>query len=221
MNTLSAQLTEFREAWQTRVGGDVANLITSDIEALRATGIVGRARGEGDKLPHLTTLLDAHGKPFDLTRAAGRQALLLTFYRGGWCPYCNIELRAYQALLPEIEALGAKLVAVSLELPDHSLSTAEKNALAYPVVSDVGSKLIDALGLRFELSEAVRPFYEKSGHALPERHGDGAWSLPLPATYVIARGGHIAKAFIEPDYRQRMEPTAALAALRELLSVAA
>jgi peroxiredoxin len=73
-----------------------------------------------------------------------------------------------------------------------------------------------ALGIRFTLSDAVRPFYEKAGHALPERNGDGTWSLPMPATFVVARGGRIAEAFVEPDYRRRLDPEAAIAALHRL-----
>lgn len=142
--------------------------------------------------------------------------VILTFYRGGWCPYCNLELRAYQALLPEIRAAGAELVAVSPERPDHSLTTADKNELTFTVLSDVGGALAAALGIRFTLSDTVRPFYEKAGHALPERNGDGTWALPMPATFVIAQGGRIAGAFVEPDYRRRLDPTEALRALISL-----
>jgi peroxiredoxin len=116
----------------------------------------------------------------------------------------------------EIEAMGAALVAVSPERPDHSLSTAEKNDLRFAVLSDVGGALASALGIRFALSEAARPFYEKAGHALPDRNGDGDWALPMPASFVIARGGRIALAAIEPDYRKRLEPRAALDALHAL-----
>lgn len=136
--------------------------------------------------------------------------MIVTFYRGGWCPYCNLELRAYQQALPAIRAAGAELVAVSFERPDHALSTAEKNDLAFTVLSDTGGALASALGIRFTLSDTVRPFYEKAGHALPERNGDGSWALPMPATFVVERGGRIRAAFIEPDYRRRVDPRAAL-----------
>jgi peroxiredoxin len=88
-----------------------------------------------------------------------------------------------------------------------------KNDLAYPVLTDAGGRLASALGIRFTLSDAVRPFYERAGHALPERNGDGSWALPLPATYVLDRGGRLRAAFVEPDYRRRTDPRAALAAL--------
>ncbi len=214
--SLKTELDTYRAGWEARVGAETARLIAGDIEALRASGILDRAARAGDIVPAATHLLDAHGRPFDLAALIAAGPLVLTFYRGGWCPYCNLELRAYQAALPAIHAAGGSLVAVSPELPDHSLSTAEKNDLAFPVLSDVGGRLAAALGIRFALSDAVRPFYEKAGHALPDRNGDGDWALPIPATFVTNRGGRIVLASIEPDYRRRLAPDAVVAALRDL-----
>jgi peroxiredoxin len=211
--TLQHDLDAFRASWEARVGDQIARLISGDIDDLRATGILDRTAKAGDRLPATANLVDQHGRAFDLAALASEKPVIVTFYRGGWCPYCNLELRAYQALLADIRAADAELVAVSPELPDHSLSTAEKNDLSFTVLSDVGGALASALGIRFTLSDAVRPFYEKAGHALPDRNGDGAWSLPMPATFVVAKGGVIAQAFIEPDYRRRIDPAAALAAL--------
>lgn len=212
--TFQTDLDSFRASWETRVGEAIARLIGGDIDDLRVSGILDRAAKAGAPLPATANLRDQHGRPFDLARLVADKPIILTFYRGGWCPYCNIELRAYQALLADIHALGAELVAISPELPDHSLSTAEKNDLSFAVLSDIGGDLAAALGIRFSLSDAVRPFYEKGGHALPARNGDGAWALPMPATFIIQKGGRISGAFIEPDYRKRLDPEAALAALR-------
>jgi peroxiredoxin len=212
--TFQTDLDTFRASWETRVGETIAKLIGGDIQDLRGSGILDRAAKPGDAFPVTTNLRDPHNRPFDLARLVADKPVILTFYRGGWCPYCNLELRAYQALLSDIHALGAELVAVSPELPDHSLSTADKNDLTFTVLSDIGGDLASALGIRFTLSDAVQPFYEKGGHALPERNGDGSWALPMPATFIIGRGGLIAKAFIEPDYRKRLDPIDALAALR-------
>lgn len=213
---LQAELDTRRTEWEARVGPDTARMIADDIEALRRTGILDSAARAGDGFPAAGGLLDPHGVPFDLAGLLARQPAIVTFYRGGWCPYCNMELRAYQQALPHIAADGAALVAVTMETPDHSLTTVEKNALAFPVLADPGGVLAARLGIRFTLSETVRPFYEKAGHALPDRHGDGAWMLPLPATFVVARGGMIRAAFIEADYRRRTDPAEALAALRAL-----
>lgn len=214
--TLQTELDAFRTGWESRVGETIAQLIAGDIEDLRGSGILDRAAKAGDKLPVTTNLINQHGKAFDLEALVADKPVIITFYRGGWCPYCNLELRAYQALLKDIEALGGALVAVTPELPDHALSTAEKNDVAFTVLSDVGGDFSAALGIRFSLSDAVKPFYEKAGHALPERNGDGTWALPMPATFVVDKGGAITAAFIEPDYRKRLDPQVALVALQSL-----
>ncbi|PPD15884.1 MAG: peroxiredoxin [Methylobacterium sp.] len=214
--TLQTELDAFRSGWESRVGETIAKLIAGDIEDLRGSGILARAAKAGDRLPVTTNLINQHGKAFDLESLVADKPVIITFYRGGWCPYCNLELRAYQALLKEIEAVGGTLVAVTPELPDHALSTAEKNDLAFTVLSDVGGDFAAALGIRFTLSDAVKPFYEKAGHALPDRNGDGTWALPMPATFVVDRGGAITAAFIEPDYRKRLDPQVALVALQSL-----
>ncbi len=214
--TLQTELDTFRAGWEARVGEEIAGLLGGDIDDLRATGILDRAAKAGDAFPATPNLRDAHNLPFDLKALIAAKPVILTFYRGGWCPYCNLELRAYQALLAAIHAEGAELVAVSPELPDHSLTTAEKNDVRFNVLSDIGGELATSLGIRFTLSDAVKPFYEKAGHALPERNGDGIWALPMPATFVIERGGRIADASVEPDYRKRLDPQLALAALRAI-----
>lgn len=120
-------------------------------------------------------------------------------------PYCNLELRSHQRRLTDFAAQGATLVAVSPETPDDTLDTAEKNGLAFPVLSDVGGRLADALGIRFRLSPEIEALYRRFGHDLPARNGDGEWSLPMPATFVVAKGGTITAAFVDPDYRVRLD----------------
>jgi peroxiredoxin len=213
---LQTELDAFRAGWEARVGESIAHLIAGDIEDLRSTGILDRAAKAGEALPVTANLVDQHRKAFDLAALVAEKPVIITFYRGGWCPYCNFELRAYQALLADIHAAGAELVAVTPELPDHALTTAEKNDLSFTVLSDVGGAFASALGIRFTLSDAVRPFYEKAGHALPERNGDGIWALPMPATFIVSKGGVITAALIEPDYRKRPDPVEALQALHAL-----
>jgi peroxiredoxin len=143
----------------------------------------------------------------------------VTFYRGGWCPYCNIQLRAYQAMLPEMTALGARLVAISPQLPDGSLSTAESNELTFAVLSDVGNRVARTFGLVWSLPEELRAALRSNNKALPGINGDDSWELPVPATYVVARDGGVALAAIDVDYRNRLEPDAILTTLRSLRPV--
>ena len=215
---LQSDLDTFKVAWTDRVGPVIAQMMADDNAALLP--LAGKALGAGAMLPTLT-LTDQLGQNVDLATLAAESPLILTFYRGGWCPYCNLELRAYQKALPEIDALGARLIAVTPETPDNALSTAEKNELAFTVLSDDKGRLADALGIRFELSDAVKAYFVQAGHNLPARNGDDRWSLPMPATYVVAKGGRITFAFVDPDYRKRLEPAIALDALRRLAAEAA
>jgi peroxiredoxin len=220
MTNLAQQLDAFKSAWIDRVGPEIAGTIAGDIARQHADAITAKARREDNMFPGLV-LPDQLGRPVDLTAVSAAGPLVLVFYRGGWCPYCNLELRAYQQMLPTIEAAGARLIAVSPETPDHTLDTAQKNDLKFDVLSDVEGRLADALGIRFQLSPPIRALYEKFGHNLPDHNGDGQWSLPMPATYVVEKGGRIAFAYADPDYRTRAEPEAALAALRRIAPVAA
>ena len=217
--TLQQELDAFRTGWEARVGGDIAVRIAHDIDALRRTGIEKNVIRVGARLPRAQGLRDALGQPFDLG-TVGRKPLVLVFYRGGWCPYCNLELRAYQQRLADIRALGAELIAVSPETPDASLDTAGKNALAFAVLSDPGNRFAEALGLRFVLTPGLRPLYEAAGHALPDRNGDGSWTLPMPATLVVDRHGGVVLVDANPDYRQRLEPQRVVDALAALARVA-
>ena len=142
--------------------------------------------------------------------------MVVTFYRGGWCPYCNIQLRAYEAILPQIMALGASLIAISPQLPDGSLDTAETNALTFEVLSDVGNQVARSFGLVYALPEELRAAMRSNNKVLPTLNGDDSWELPVPATFVIAADKRIVLASIEVDYRKRLEPDEILSALKRL-----
>lgn len=175
------------------------------VDGVAASGIAQRALKAGDHAPDFR-LHDARGGFVRLKDLLGAGPVVLSFYRGRWCPYCNLELRGLQKALPETTRLGATLVAVSPQTPDESLSNADKNELAFSVLSDVGSATAKAFGIAYDLAEELRPIYARFGHALQEKNGDESWVLPIPATYVIDRDGTIALAFVDVDYRNRLEP---------------
>jgi peroxiredoxin len=213
--TLKAELDALRDRFMAQAAPEVREAMQAADLGLAACGIAERALKAGDRAPNFT-LPDAKGESVTLSTRLARGPVVLTFYRGGWCPYCNLALRALQAVLPQIQALGATMIAISPQTPDNSLSTAEKNALAFPVLSDAGSATATAFGVAFELAQALRPIYTRFGHALPEMNGEADWLLPIPATYVIDRDGVIALAFVDTDYRNRLEPADILAALTAL-----
>jgi peroxiredoxin len=141
---------------------------------------------------------------------------VVTFYRGEWCPFCNLQLRAYQRILPQIQSLGATLVAISPQTPDHSLSTVEKKELTFTVLSDVGNRVARAYRIVFTLEESIRPLYTTIGSDLPSFNSDASWELPMPATFLVAQDGTVRLAFVAEDYTHRLEPADLLDGLRTM-----
>jgi len=192
-----------------------AELYDAKVEELLRTFPIDAALKTGDQAPDFT-LPDASGRPVSLSERLRGGPAVVTFYRGGWCPYCNLQLRAYQRALQEITALGANIIAISPQLPDGSLSTAEMNELSFDVLSDVGNHVARSFGLVYALPDELRAALRSNNKALPDINGDDTWELPLPATYVVAPDHRIALAEIELDYRERLEPEAIVAVLRSL-----
>ncbi|MGH6642547.1 MAG: peroxiredoxin-like family protein [Bradyrhizobium sp.] len=175
--------------------------------ALLAESWIGKnAKQVGDKAPDIV-LPDASGLLFHLAAQLAKGPVVVTFYRGGWCPYCNLELKAYQAVLSRITSAGASLVAISPEKPDDTVSTTEKNALAFPVLSDVGQRVGKSFGLVYAFTDELRAVYDGFKLDIPGKNGSpDEWALPLSATYVIGRDGRIMFADTSVDYRRRTDP---------------
>jgi peroxiredoxin len=192
-----------------------AELYDAKVEELQRTFPIEKALKTGNHAPDFS-LPNPAGRPVSLAGLLRGGPAVVTFYRGGWCPYCNLQLRAHQQVLGEITALGAKLVAISPQLPDGSLSTAEVNKLSFDVLSDVGNHVARSFGLVYSLPDELRAALTSNNKALPGINGDDSWELPLPATYVVGPDRKIALAEIELDYRERLEPEAIAAALRTL-----
>ena len=212
---LGQQLANFKAEFVRTAPAGRAALYEAKIEELRASFALEAAAAVGAIAPDFR-LPDVAGNPVSLTDLLQSGPVVVTFYRGGWCPYCNIQLRAYQAALPQITALGARLVAISPQLPDQSHSTAQADALTFGVLSDVGNDTARRFGLVYALPEELRDALRSNGKALPGINGDESWELPVPATYVIAQDGRVALAYIDVDYRKRLGPEAILDALRAL-----
>ncbi len=184
-------------------------------EKLVSTGLYERAIREGQLAPDFS-LPDVNGQNITLSTLLANGPVVLTFYRGGWCPYCNMQLHAYEAILPQIKELGATLVAVSPQTPDNSLSTAEKLALDFEVLSDLNSTVIRRYGLVYTVDAENRKILAGFGNDLRAVNGNDKWELPVPGTFVIDRDGIVRLAFVEPDYTKRLEPALLIKALQKL-----
>ncbi len=211
--SLRDQIEKLKQDVSNQTPPNVQQAMQQAAEVLEQSGVLDHSLKAGDTAPDFT-LTDAHGGRVNFVDTLEHGPVVLSFYRGGWCPYCNLELQALQQALPQIRDLGAQLMAVSPELPDQTLSTAEKHALAFTVLSDQGNRVARGFGIVFTLPEALRPIYAKFGIDLPAWNGDGSFELPVPATYVIDRNGIILDGFVNTDYMQRMEPERIIDILR-------
>lgn len=213
--TLTKELQDFRNSFKQNVGQEIQDTMGAATAALQASGILDGVVKEGQTAPDFE-LPDAKGGTVRLSERLQAGPVVVSFYRGQWCPYCNLELRALQTALPEFQKRGAQLIAISPQTPDNSLSTTEKNELTFDVLSDLGNAIAREYGLVFTLPEELRPIYAGFGLDLPAHNGDDTFELPIPATYVISKDGAIALAFAEADYGVRLEPSAIIEALDQL-----
>ena len=190
---------------------DRAELIAAMIERLRRDGTVPGVP-VGERAPSFA-LPDANSKAVSLDDRLVEGPVVLTFYRGAWCPICNTALAGLQEALPQISALGARLIAISPQAPDASQPLVQRLGLAFDVLSDTDQSVIRDYRLQFALDEDLRPIYRGFNMALDEHNADGTWNLPVPATFILDRDGTVRARHVDPNYRDRMTVDAILAAL--------
>ncbi len=211
--SLQQQLAELKSDISNRIPADIFARFEKSIEDLDAAAVASKAPKVGDELGNFT-LANQSGESRTLAELRKSGPVVLIFYRGGWCPYCNLELRAFQQVLPELKAAGAQLVAITPESPDASLSTREKNELHFEVLTDVGAGYAKELGIAFSLPEDLRDIYKELGGDLEKFNGAGQFDLPIPATFVVDVDGRVAFAHVDVDYTTRANPEDVLNAVR-------
>lgn len=212
MTTLTQQLKEQVEGFKGRAPKEVQEIMARATKELE-TSDVAKGLKEGDVAPDFT-LPNAVGENVTLYQQLEKGPVIVTFYRGEWCPYCNLELKSYQDELPAIQAAGANVIAISPETPDHSLSMKEKHDLAFDVLSDTEKTAMKAYNLVFEMPDYLIDLYKQLNLNLDQYNvPENAWELPVPATFVIGQDRLIKKAAVNPDYTTRLDPKEAVAAL--------
>ena len=211
VGSLAAILEEKKNAWAANAPEDRKKLYEAGIQEVKASGLLEKALNIGEKAPDFA-LKNAKGQLVKLSDYTQKGPVVLTWYRGGWCPYCNLTLRELQRLLPEFKALNASLLALTPELPDKSLSTTEKNELQFEVLSDIDNKVAKTYNIVFELYKPIQEGFKK----LEDYNGNNTYELPLAATYIIDQKGYIQYAFIDADYRKRAEPSELLNFIQQM-----
>jgi peroxiredoxin len=181
---------------------------------LVASGQARRALKAGDLAPEFT-LNDPDGTPVSSTELLNKGPLVVSFYRGVWCPYCNLELQALEAALAAFNAHGANLIAISPQNAVNSRKSVRTNSLSFPILTDTHNDVAAAFGIRFALPDDLVDLYKTLKNDLPTFNGDRSWTLPMPARYVIGQDGTILYSEVNPDYTQRPEPEDMLPVLRQ------
>jgi peroxiredoxin len=218
--SLQAKLDAFKAEFETKmVPPEVVEVLHRSVAELIAAGAPERALKAGDLAPAFT-LPDPDGKPVSSRDLLARGPLVLTFYRGVWCPYCNFDLQALEEARGEIEARGATLVALSEQTPANSRKSQRQNALGFPILSDHGGELAAAFGLRWTLPAYLQATHIQLGADLTVFNGEDSWTLPMPARYVIGKDGVIAYAEVNADYTRRPEPSDIFPVLERLKATA-
>lgn len=212
---LSENLEAFHWAMLARMGpGDVDAWRQGEAQ-MAASEVTAGALRAGDVAPEFC-LPDQYDVLACLADRLALGPVVLIFFRGGWCPHCTLTLRAWQDALPELHDAGGDLLAISPQQIRGCAQTAERDLLAYPVLSDHGHRVAESYGLAYDLPEVLRPLYARLGHDLPRINGAGDWRLPLSGTFVIGQDRRIALAHVRSTIWQRLEPRDAIAAVRAL-----
>ncbi|MDT5229678.1 MAG: hypothetical protein QOJ56_5809 [Mycobacterium sp.] len=214
--SMREQSEQLQAASAARLPADVVEVFSRNSQQLHARGIPAGVVKVGDALAPFT-LYNAVGKPVGLEDLVATGPAVLVFYRGGWCPYCNLALRTYQReLLPQLDAWHATLAAISPQTPDQSLSTAEKAALDFQVLSDPGSRLARRIGIAFEQAEEVLAAQRRLGLDLAHVNEEGSTLLPMPTVLIVDPNRTVRFAEVHPDYTARTEVADIAAALARM-----
>jgi len=213
--SLKDTIAEFTANMAKHAPPEVIATLGAEIAKLAESGIAGKALRAGGQAPEFS-LPDARGKTVSLSSLLAKGPAIVTFYRGGWCPFCDLQLRAYQSVLAEIHRLGTELVAISAQTADYALSDVEKKQLTFPVLHDAGNRVSRDYGLVFTLSDVMKKLQAGFGNPIPKFNGDDSWELAIPGTFVLDRRGIVRLAHVDPNYMVRLEPAAILGALRAM-----
>ncbi len=215
MPTLKNAINRYKDDFKQKVPEHIQQTMLDATDRLRTKNISQQALKIGDHIPTFT-LLNATNQPIHLDEHLQKNNyIVLNFYRGSWCPYCNLELKQLQRIQGELRVLHAELLALSPEKPDNSLNLKEKENLKFEVLCDKNNAVARKFGLVYTIDEELLPVYEDFGIDILESNKNGTFDLPLPATYVVNKNFEIIYTFVDEDHTNRCEPESILHAIKE------
>ncbi len=212
--TLQEQLQQITESGFSRMPKHIAKTLLDGIEEIALSDLNNGAAKVGEKINN-AILIDINGDEKQISDFMQHDYVVLNFYRGGWCPYCNMELRAYEQLVTKFNDLNTSVVAISAEIPDNNTRTFDKNNLSFPVLSDVDAGFMKSLGIVFALNDDLKREYANFGIDLKEFHGNLNFELPVPGVYIINRNFEVVFRHLEENYMTRIEPNEVLSFLKQ------
>jgi len=212
--SLQQDIKDLQKEMMPSIPADVLTTMQDETAKLIASGIAAQAKNIGDHAPAFN-LENSRGERVSMQDFLQQGVLVVNFYRGAWCPYCNLELKAWDRALPALNKLGANLVSITPNTKEKSSALLQENPFGFDILWDCDNQIAKNYGLVFTLSETLRSIYDGFGIHLPEFDGNDRYELPMPATYVIDSDGSILHAFVDGDYTQRLDPQDILTFLKQ------
>jgi len=213
--SLTQELADQKSKSAGKIDESSADIMKNATAQITELNIPENSIQEGEIAPDFS-LSDVNNEMLNLNALLENGPVVLKFYRGGWCMYCNLELRSYERAYPKLQAYNATLVAISPETQANGIKTQEKHGLSFPVLTDPENQVAKTYGLVFQMPEELRGLYEEFGIDLKESNGNEDYELPVPATFIINQEGVVVKRFVNIDYTQRMDPTEVLEVLASI-----
>jgi peroxiredoxin len=203
--SLQQDIKDLQKEMMPSIPADVLTTMQDETAKLIASGIAAQAKNIGDHAPAFN-LENSRGERVSMQDFLQQGVLVVNFYRGAWCPYCNLELKAWDRVLPALNKLGANLVSITPNTKEKSSALLQENPFGFDILWDCDNQIAKNYGLVFTLSETLRSIYDGFGIHLPEFDGNDRYELPMPATYVIDSDSSILHAFVDADYTKRIDP---------------
>jgi peroxiredoxin len=212
---LDEQLKSLKQKLNKFTPKFIRNIMNEAATNLSLLEIEKKALKLGDSAPSFV-LVNAFGERINSIELLKKGPLVINFYRGAWCPFCNLELAAYQDVLPDIEFLGGQLVAISPELPDKAMALSEKHKLKFQILSDTNNLIAREFGIVFTVDKKLRRLYRLMNINLSTSQGNKNYELPVPATYIIDKNGIIMLSHVDTDYTNRLDPSEVIKCLKAM-----
>jgi peroxiredoxin len=215
--TFSEQLTKIQQNIKGTIPRDRSLALDRETERITKSGILQQCLQVGDRAPDFS-LLNTNGERIKLHALLAKGMTIVSFYRGNWCPYCGLELKALEAIYPTIQMLNTSIVAISPQSRKYSLSTRAKNNLSFPVLSDPNNHVAHQFGIVHQVPKSVWQIYQELNADFTKSNENLMLELPLPATFIVGQNGAIAYSFVDSDYTQRLDPIEIISFLKQLNS---